>query len=389
MKKRLLVLLLAGMMLITAAGCSTKESQHSSSALSESNAEESAQKDASDSDSSEDSAAKITSPDSTTIVYSNDNVDLAEYKGMTAEQKVYSVSENEIQARIKEHLSEYAEYKTVTRAIKNNDYVSITFTGTSDGEVVTDNSSDAVEIQIGGMEYGEEFDQKLIGAKTGDSLDFTIKYAEDDDSTSFAGMTVKYHVEIDEVSKEVLPDYTDDFVTENLGYNTKKEYEKSIKKELQDEYTETSDSDLREALIAQVIKTSKVKSYSESLYQSYYDSVAENYSNLAEMFGTTVDDLYDQFGMSEEDLKQEALDYLYRYLIVNAIAENEKISVSDSEYKTKCKEYAKENEYSSTKEFVKDYGKSNIKNMILEEKILDLLVKDTKITEVPSVYPEE
>ena len=175
MKKRLLVLLLAGIMLITAAGCSTKESQNSSSALSESSADESAQKESSDSDSSEDSAAKITSPDATTIVYSNDNVDLAEYKGMTAEQKVYSVSEKEIQARIKEHLSEYAEYKTVTRAIKNNDYVSITFTGTSDGEVVTDNSSDAVEIQIGGMEYGEEFDKKLIGAKTGDSLDFTIK----------------------------------------------------------------------------------------------------------------------------------------------------------------------------------------------------------------------
>lgn len=384
MKKRLFALLLAGIMLFTAAGCGGKESKNSSSALSESSQEADAA-----SDSAEESAAKITSPTSTNIVYSNDNVDLAEYKGMTADNDVYTVTAEAVKDRVNEHLAEYADYKTVTRAIKNGDYVSLLFTGTSDGETVVDNSSEAMEIHIGDMEYGEEFDQKLIGQKTGASMDFTIKYAEDDDTTSFAGMTVKYHVKIDEVSEEVLPEYTDDFVTENLGYNTRKEYEASVKKELQNEYTETSSSALQEALINQVIKTSKIKSYSETLYQSYYDAVIDNYKSLAEMFGTTEEDLYDQFGIGESDLKQEALDYLYRYLVVNAIAENENITISDKEYNSKCKQYAKENEYSSTKEYIKDYGKENIENMILEEKVLNLLVKNTTVTEIPAEYSEE
>lgn len=200
--KKLLVLLLAGTMVFTA-GCGSNGSTNNSSTASEGD-----------------------------IVYSNDNVELAQYKNLSVEKNLYTVTQDDIDAEIESTLTSYAEYPEVDRAAKAGDYAMLLVTGSIDGEVVMDYSTeeDSWEILLGEQEYGAEFDEKIIGAKSGDVLDFSVFYeaeevGEESWLSDFADQTVDYHVEISYITEEIIPEYTGEFVTDTLGYESKEEFE--------------------------------------------------------------------------------------------------------------------------------------------------------------------
>lgn len=330
------------------------------------------------------------------IVYSNDYVDLATYKNLSVTKNVYTVTQQAIDDSIQETLSQYAEYPEVDRAAKEGDYVTVTFTGKVGDETVIDEfSEEPYDIIIGNAEYGEDFDKALIGSKAGDSLDFSVSYTEENANdenglTDLAGQTVDYHVDVEIICEEVLPEYTDSFVKDTMeeGYNSKAEFEAGIKESLEEDAAYQSQAELESALIDEIVSNSKVHDYPDELYDSFYESTFANYQSFAEAFGqsTEKEDVLEMFGLTEEALKEEATDSLYYYLVINAIAENEKITVSDSEYEEGVNDLVSSEGYEDADSLIADYGEESIREYLLEVKVLNFLVENANITEQAAEY---
>ena len=109
--------------------------------------------------------------------------------------------------------------------------------------------------------------------------------------------------------------------------------------------------------------------------------------SYVEMFGmNSLDELYKSFEMTKEDVEEEIQTYLYRTLVINAIIENESLSLSDDDYKEGVAYYMKENGYESESEFLNDYGEEEIRRQLLEDMALNLLVNSAEITEKEAEY---
>ena len=379
MKKKVFALLLAGIMITSLAACGKNNAEIDN-----------------DSFSADDDFAIMFSDND--IVYNDNYVELAEYKNLSVTKNIYTVTQDAVDEEISFELSEYADYHNVDRAAKEGDYVSLTFTGSVGGEVVYDEfAEDSYEIFLGDAEYGEDFDQALTGTKAGDSVDFSVTYTDDntdeyDAMADFIGTTVDFHANIESVSEEILPDFTDEFIAENLeDVSTWAEFEQSIRDALEEEYTETSESEVQDTLISQVVATSTIKDYPDALYQAFYESTFSGYQDYAEAFGqsTEKEDVLDMFGITEDELAEEALDSMYRYMVIKAIAEKENITISDEDFDAKAAEYALQNEYPDTETFLEDYGEENIRNWMIEEEVLNFLEANADITEQPAEYPTD
>ena len=327
------------------------------------------------------------------IVYSNENVELSQYKNLSVEKNVYTVTQDDIDDEINFTLVSYADYVEVDRAAEEGDYVTLCFTGSIGGEVVMDYSTEeeSYELILGDQEYGVEFDENIIGTKPGDVLDFSVFYdAEEIDEESwlyeFADQTIDYHVEVSCVTEEILPEYTDEFVTDTLGYESKEEFETEIQSYLEEDYTYTSDSEMKEELLAQIIESSTIKDYSDEQYEECYNSLVADYQSYADMSDMTLDELLEAFGMTTEDLEEEALTTLERSLIISAIAECEDLAISDEEFDSTMEEYASYYEYDSAEDFIADYGEDYLRTYLLEEKVLQVLADYADITEVEADY---
>lgn len=318
-------------------------------------------------------------------------VTLCGYKNLSAEKSIYTVTDQDVQSEIETMLYDYAKYNESDGPSENGDSITADLTVEKDGETLFSyTGDDSYEIYLGSEEFGSEFDEKLTGVSVGDELSFPVTYDADFYLADLAGGDVTYTVTVLGITKETIPELTDDFITDTLGYESKDALEKEIRADLESANEASSTYELRENLLQQVIDGSTFDSYSQNLYDSYAAGVEANYESYAEMFGCeSVEEVYDLFEITEEDLEKEIITQVYRTIIVHAISDAEKLELSDKDYQEGLERYTEEIGYESTDQLLADYDEDSLREWILEDMVLDFLEKNAAITETETVPETE
>lgn len=320
-------------------------------------------------------------------VYNDDSVSLAEYTGLKAEKKNYIVTQEAVDSAISEAVLDYAEYKAVSRASKTGDYVCMDYTALADGTEAE--TEEDYYLPLGEEDFGAQFDEKLTGVSAGDKLSFSLDFEKDFYNEAFAGKTVQFEIYIRTIRIQVLPKLTDAFVKENLGYDTYKAFADDVRKSVAQAYEAESTDELQESLLRQVIDASSILQYSKEEYEEASQSVKSSYLDYAETFGKELEEIYELFDVTDDSLEDEILQELYRMIVVKAIIQNEGFALSGKEYEDGIAYYMEQNEYTSKQEFVSDYGKEEIQNRLLEDKVLKYLEDSADITQVDADYEAE
>lgn len=319
-------------------------------------------------------------------------VTLGEYKGLSAEKKVYEITDQAIDSEIEYMLYDYIEYVSVEDGAQEDDFLTLKMKATSAGETLYDTESEengVYETQLGYEDFGSEFDEKLLGAKKGDHLTFSLTYDKESGLELFAGKKVDFDITVNDVTQEKVPELNDAFIKDNLGFENEAALRKNVTETLKTQYEENSTYSLHQDLIAKVIEASTVESYADDLYNNCYASIEQNYAGYMEMLGCeTLTEVFSAFGITEEDLKKETIDQVNHEVVVNAIATAENIVISPKDYDKKVEELAQAYEFEDAKELKEEVGEEYIKYMIMEEMVFQVLVDHASLTEV-SVVPSE
>ena len=315
---------------------------------------------------------------------------LGEYKGLKADKVICKVSDGDVDATIESELEEYVEYDVVERKAEVGDYVAFNIKSTSDGEVIEDYTGDDYGAHIGRGDFDDEFERNLVGVTAGEQKKFAISYEADYPEEVLAGNKVDYEIEVTGVEEVKYPELTDEFVQEKFDCNTVKELRESTRQRLEFENEENAKYSMQNDLIQQLIDTSVFQKYSDELYEQYKKGLEEEYLGYADWFGCdTVEEVYDSFGMTEEDVEKEILNQVYTRMVVDAIAEKEKIKISDKEYRTTLAEYVDSMEYEDDKSLLEDFGEDEVRFWMIQEKVIEFIVDQAQITEIETEQFQE
>lgn len=141
----------------------------------------------------------------------------------------------------------------------------------------------------------------------------------------------------------------------------------------------------RQSVINQVVETSEMKKYPTKQVKAEESRSKQHYKNLAKRYKKSYDEVIAMTGVSKKQFNQVTHQYakstVKEKLVVNAIAKDEGIKLSRSEYN----EYKDKNFKTfkmSEKQFKKTYGKSykdyaednDFKSYALEQKVADRLL---------------
>ena len=130
---------------------------------------------------------------------------------------------------------------------------------------------------------------------------------------------------------------------------------------------------LRSDLAQQAVAGSQITGYPKELYKQKRESVQADYQSYADMFGCSLEDVYEMLGVDDEKLKQEYLDESNRTMVLAMIRQQENLALSDEQMQEKLKEYAKENDYDSVENLLSDYEEEDLRQYFLNEMTLDFL----------------
>lgn len=351
MKKRLLSLvsgIAAGVILLTAAGCGTG------------------------SDSSDTTKADV-----------EPTITLGEYIGMDVEVEVIAVTDEEVDESIRKEVT----VAVTDRAVADGDTVNIDYSGAIDGEVF--DSNEGYDLVIGSGTFIEDFEDQLIGSNIEDTVTVNVTFPDDYQNTDVAGQAAEFSVVINSITASPDGDLTDDIINEFTDgeYTTLEDYRAYIRATLENDAETTNASARDEAIIEKLMSICSVDNPTASRVQKYVDNYYEMYESYASMYSMEFSEFVETYMGVDEDgfetqVRSSSEYYISYILVMEAIAEEQDISISDDEYLTMLESGAAANS-ADTSTYEKSYG-AFMKDELIYTAVMEYLVSVSNITEVPT-----
>ena len=312
-------------------------------------------------------------------------VTIGEYKGLA----LTSVSDAEVEAEIQSMLENLAELVEVDRAAAEGDTVNINYVGLLNGEAFeggTDDSEEGYDLELGSNSFIDGFEDGLIGAVAGEKRELNLTFPENYGKEELNGQAVVFLVTVNSVMETQIPELTDEFIAERVPeYPTVEQYTAALR----DNMNQTT---YYEQVTEQLMASSEVEKYNEAEVLLRKEMLISEYTSYAEYYGsyygldTETAIMYFLGFESMDSFKEEMGNYAYEVeknaMIIAEIAKIEKIEVSDEAYETRVADMAEYYGYEDVAAFEEANGKDNIKDSILSELVMDFIIDNAVITNV-------
>lgn len=287
-----------------------------------------------------------------------DYVTLGQYTGLEITVSPIIITEEDIDQAIEEAIVNAGVYDTLTEGVvENGDIANIDYEGKKDGVAFDGGTAQGYDLQIGSGMFIEGFEEGLVGAKVGDTLELNLTFPEQYASEELAGQDVVFTVKVNSIKR--TPQLSDEVVEKvsSGAYNTIDTYKEYMRTQLQKQGEKAQDAQINTELMSQLYNTCTVNEYPQELMDFSVRQMKVYYESLAEYYGMSFEEflpLY--FDMEEADFEIAAADAvketLQQELVLVAIADQEGMEVTDEEYKEGCADYAERMGYESEDAFL-------------------------------------
>lgn len=316
-------------------------------------------------------------------------IKLGQYKGLTVEAPgEVKVSDKEVQERIDQTLESSATSEKLGKddEIKKGDTVNIDYSGIIDGKEFEGGTAKGQDLEIGSGSFIDGFEDGLVGKKIGDKVSLDLTFPKDYQGEEVAGKDVTFKVTINSATRPNKPEYTEEYVKENTDFETKAEYEASVKKTIKKEKEEAAVNEQKTTLWSQVLDKTEVIEYPKEELEHYEEVFDAQVDTMAKDYGAERSEIIAQyFGASDEKafkkmIRESAQTLIKQELIVEDIAEKEGIEYTDKEKEAKIAEleqqgYDEESVQSYTGRTLDQY----VDITILYEKVMDFILEKAEI----------
>ena len=382
MKKRAIMISMLLVMALSVTGCSQKTATKDK----DTTTEETAKTD--DAEETESDNTEDTSEDTPTTAELMAGIDvekcvtLGDYKGVTVEKTIQSVTDEDVQNEIDNALANYPV--EVDQAAKEGDTVNIDYVGKIDGEEFDGGSDQGADLKLGSGKFIDGFEDGLIGARKGETRTLNLTFPEDY-TQDLAGKAVEFTVTVNAV-KEPLSEPTDQWVADNIeGYDNIADYKAGICSEQEESNEQTAENQVRYAAWTQVIDNCTINEYPETLVEvgkKLYEQQVETYAKYA---GMELDAYIESSGLTQEEYQSNMEEYgknvAAQALVCQAICDKEGFAIGDDDYQKALQDML--TEYGCTEdELIQTYGQDNVEQSIMLNRVSNLILENANVTEV-------
>ena len=287
-------------------------------------------------------------------------VKLGDYKKINVKREKAKVTAEEIEDTIENIRHRYAEDVLKDGEIKDGDVAVIDFEGFVDGVAFEGGKGENYSLKIGSGTFIPGFEEQLIGLKSGDEKDVEVTFPEDYHAEDLKGKKATFKVKVHEVKEVKVPELDKDFF-EDLGMegvDTKEKLEAKISESILTNKESELENKYIDELLEAAAKDTEVD-IPEVMIDDELERMIREYDSHLRSQGITLEQFYKFTNSDEEALKSqmrpEAARRVKHRLMLEEIAKQEKIEISDEEANKEAERLA-ENYQIKKEEFLQMFG---------------------------------
>ena len=313
-------------------------------------------------------------------------VKLEKYKGLEAVRRTRPVEESDVDKMIEGLRDASASMQPVEdRAAEIGDTVTVSVLGKFVDEPEEEEiKADDIDVVLGGEGVQQEFTDNLQGTKSDDTKSFLVSYPEDFTSKGLAGKKVEYEATVTAVKRRELPEIDDEWA-KSLGdeFESLETLRTKIREDLANRSSSESDHRLRADVMKQLLEAHQFE-VPQTLVDQQTSHRLE--SIVRDMIGRGIDPRNRDANWegAREEMKVQAEEDVRASMLLEQIAEDEKIEVSDEEVEAEIESIATASRQPKEQvraALTKDGGERSIAHRLRNRKALDLLIENASVTE--------
>ena len=313
-------------------------------------------------------------------------IKLEGYKELRADKPEIAVSEADVEQAFADLRERHASFNAVEgRALADGDFAQVSLDGnpkaepksgegkTGEGQPV---HMDEVLVEIAGKNTMPEFTEHLRGTSAGDERTFDVNYPDDTQDKRLAGKTFSYAVKVQGIKQKSLPELNDEFAKQLGEFQTMDDVRKAIREQIESERKHQAEHDAKDKLVGELIQRNDFE-VPDSLIEQQIDIRLERGLRALAAQGLTAEQ------MKKMDLprlragqREQAIHDVKAALLLERVAEEENIQVSDEEVDRELEALARQSKQTSEAvraRLTRDGGLDRIRTRIRNEKTLDFL----------------
>lgn len=379
MKKRVLALMLAGVMTVSVCACGNKNTTDSEGTTQTEATTESVVENTEPSLLDEERVSAREDYVALADVETADYLELPDYKNMVVEVDKVAVTDDSILGYINSNV--LTSYPVTDRAVANGDVALIDYVGKKDGVAFDGGTAQGYQLEIGSGTFIPGFEDGLVGVMPGTTVDLDITFPEDYAAADLAGQAVVFTVTVHSIQEKTDYDAItlEQMAAIGLTYESKEALWEEAKKVVEENAEASYQMSIENAIIENLMTNTTVTSipeylveeevqnyfiYQQNICNSIYGCDLETFVNG--VYGMTMSDYTTQMmAMSEETVKQ--------YMIMEAIARAEGIEVTDADVQAKAEEEAVAYMFDSAEDLLTQVGESTYRMYIVQDEVMQKL----------------
>ena len=311
-------------------------------------------------------------------------VTLGKYMGVTVTKIDTSVSEDEVNEALEQQRNNNARTISVTdRPVAVGDTAVIDFEGFVDGVAFEGGKGENHPLEIGSHTFIDTFEDQLVGKNAGDEVEVNVTFPEQYQAADLAGKPATFKVKINEIKTKELPELDDEFAQDVSEFDTLAEYKESLKKNLEEKKENEAKRTKEDEAVQKIIDKSKMD-IPEAMIDTQCETMIEEFAQRIAQSGLSMDQYLQFSGLTVDGLKEqvrpEALSRIQASLVLEQIAKDENIEVSDEDVNAEIEKMAASYgmEADKLKEYMGDAEKDSMKKDLAINKAVELVMSNVK-----------
>ncbi|MBO5303618.1 MAG: trigger factor, partial [Lachnospiraceae bacterium] len=311
-------------------------------------------------------------------------VTLGKYMGVTVTKIDTTVIDEEVDAEVERERNNNARTITVEdRAIVDGDTAVIDYEGFVDGVAFEGGKGENHSLVIGSHSFIDTFEEQLVGKNTGDEVEVNVTFPEEYHAPELAGKAAVFKVKVNEIKAKELPELDDEFAQDVSEFDTLAEYKEDVKAKLAERKEADAKRTKEDEAIRKIVDKSSMEipdamldTQVETMIEEFAQRIAQqglSFEQYMQFSGVTMDKM-------KEQVKPEALYRIQSSLVLEQIAKDENIEVSEEDVMAEIEKMAAMYgmEADKLKELVGDAEKESMKKDIAIQKAVELIMDNIK-----------
>jgi trigger factor len=253
-----------------------------------------------------------------------------DYLGIEVERARIAISDEQVEEALRQLQEGHARLELVADrdVVQKGDFVTLDFEGAIDGKPFSGGKGENYTLEVGGGHALPQFEGAVEGLKVSERQNVQVNYPDNYPNKEIAGKAVDFSLVVREIKQKVLPALDDEFAKDHGECDSLDDLKERIRGRLTQELKRYQDEELKEKIITKLIETHSFAT-PPSMVERQTRYLMERYQN--QIAAQTESGDAPPMEEARKTLEARAMRQVQATLLVERIAQIEKIEVADKE----------------------------------------------------------